>query len=156
MIGCDFMQHTYFLLTHLSLIPHTCVRESGQHWFRLWLVAYPPLSHYVNQRLFIVNWTIRNKQKCNFNKNTQLFIHENASETILCDMAAILSRGGGGGGGGGGGKHVAINQPRYQCGAISGYILFSIEPRLIIRSIGTGIIGTLQTLPMLYFRHGEW
>ena len=28
----------------------------------------------------------------NFNQNTQLFIHENASENIVCEMAAILSR----------------------------------------------------------------
>ena len=34
-----------------------------------------------------------------FNQNTKLFIHENASENIACEMAAILSRGGGGGGG---------------------------------------------------------
>ena len=29
----------------------------------------------------------------NFNQNTTLFIHENASENIVCEMAAILSRG---------------------------------------------------------------
>ena len=28
----------------------------------------------------------------NFNQNTKLFIHENASEKIVCEMAAILSR----------------------------------------------------------------
>ena len=38
----------------------------------------------------IVNWTLRNKLMWNFNQNTKLFIHENASEKIICEMAAIL------------------------------------------------------------------
>ena len=42
----------------------------------------------------------RNKLQWNFNQNRKLFIHGNASEYIVCEMAAILSRGGGGGGGG--------------------------------------------------------
>ena len=36
-------------LTHLSLMPHICVSELGQHWFRLWLVAWSAPSHYLNQ-----------------------------------------------------------------------------------------------------------
>ena len=44
----------------------------------------------------------RNKLQWNFNQNRKFFIHGNASEYIVCEMAAILSRGGGGGGGGGG------------------------------------------------------
>ena len=55
----------------------------------------------------------RNKLQWNFNQNGKLFIHGNASEYIVCEMAAILSRGGvggwvggwGGGGGGGGGGY---------------------------------------------------
>ena len=39
------------------------------------------------------NWTRRNKLRWNFNENTNLFIHENASENIVCEMAVILSRG---------------------------------------------------------------
>ena len=27
-------------LTHLPLVPHICISELGQHWFRQWLVAY--------------------------------------------------------------------------------------------------------------------
>ena len=34
-----------------------------------------------------------NKFQWNFNQNTKLFIHENASENVVCEMAAILSRG---------------------------------------------------------------
>ena len=41
----------------------------------------------------IVNWTLRNKLQWNFNQNTKLFIHGNAYENIVCEMAAILSRG---------------------------------------------------------------
>ena len=41
----------------------------------------------------------RNTLQWNFNQNRKLFIHGNASEYIVCEMAAILSRGGGGGGG---------------------------------------------------------
>ena len=53
-------------------------------------------SHYVNHRWVIVNWTLRNKLQWKFNENIKLFIHENASENIVCEMAAILSGGGGG------------------------------------------------------------
>ena len=37
------------LLTHLLLVLHICVSESGQHWLRLWFVAYSAPSHYQNQ-----------------------------------------------------------------------------------------------------------
>ena len=50
-------------------------------------------SHYLNQCGVNVNWTIRNKPQWNFNHNTKIFIHENASENIICEMAAILPRG---------------------------------------------------------------
>ena len=50
-------------------------------------------SHYLNQCWFILNWTLRNKFHWNFNQNTKSFIHKNASESIVCEMGAILSRG---------------------------------------------------------------
>ena len=34
-----------------------------------------------------------NKLQWNFNQNTNLFIHEDASEYIVCEMAVISSRG---------------------------------------------------------------
>ena len=80
-------------LTYLPLGPHICVGESGQHWFRKWLVAYSAPNHHLNQRWVIGNWAIRNKLQWNFNQNTKLFINENASENIVCEMAAILSGG---------------------------------------------------------------
>ena len=42
----------------------------------------------------IVNWTLRNKFQRSFIQITTVFIQENASEYIVCEMAAILSRGG--------------------------------------------------------------
>ena len=50
-------------------------------------------SHYLNQCWVIVDWTLRNKLLWNFNQNTNTVIHTNASEIIVCEMAAILSRG---------------------------------------------------------------
>ena len=50
-------------------------------------------SHYPNKCWVIVKWTLRNKLQWNFNQNTKLFIHTNTSEYIVCEMAAILSRG---------------------------------------------------------------
>ena len=39
----------FFSLTHLPLVPHVCINESGQHCLRYWLVAYSASSHYLNQ-----------------------------------------------------------------------------------------------------------
>ena len=82
----------YYSLTHCPLVPHICVSEWGQHWFR-WFVAYSTPSLYLNQCWIIVNWTFGNKIHWNSNQNTKLFIHEDASEYIICEMATILSRG---------------------------------------------------------------
>ena len=49
-------------------------------------------SHYLTQCWVIVNWTLRNKLKWNYNQNTKFFIHENAFQDTVCEMAAILSR----------------------------------------------------------------
>ena len=44
-----------WLLTHLPLVPHMCLNDLGQHWFRYWLVTYLAPSHYLNQCWDIVN-----------------------------------------------------------------------------------------------------
>ena len=62
--------------THFPLEPHICASESGQHWFRQWLVAYSAPSHYLKQCWVIVNWTLRNKLQWNFNQNIKRFIHK--------------------------------------------------------------------------------
>ena len=53
-------------------------------------------SHYLNQCCVIVNWTLNNILQWNFNQNKNIFFHKNTSETIVCEMAAILFGGGGG------------------------------------------------------------
>ena len=75
------------------LVPQIYFTELGQYWLRKWHVAYTVPSHYLNQCWVIVNWTLRNKLQWNFNQNTKLFIHKNAFQNIVCQMAAILSKG---------------------------------------------------------------
>ena len=67
-------------------------RWQNHNWFRLWLVAWPAPSHYLNQWWKIVDWTLRNKLPWNFNRNSNIFIQENAFENVVCKMASILSR----------------------------------------------------------------
>ena len=74
-------------------MPRICISKSDQHWFRWWLGAYSVPSHYLKQCSAIVNRTLRNKLQWNFNQNIKFYIHENASENIVSQMAAILSRG---------------------------------------------------------------
>ena len=49
-------------------------------------------SHYLNQCWNIVNWTIENKLQWNLSRNLYVFIQENASENVVCELAFILSR----------------------------------------------------------------
>ena len=75
----------------LPLELQICVNESGQHRFRWWLVAYSTPSHYPNPCWVIVNWTPSNKLQWNFKQNMKLFIHENASENIVCEKYMLKS-----------------------------------------------------------------
>ena len=54
-----------------------------------WLVAWTAPSHYLNQCWNIVNWTLGNKLRENFNRNSNIFIQENAFENVVCEMASI-------------------------------------------------------------------
>ena len=62
-------------------------------------------SHYLNQCWNIVKWIIGNKLQWNFNRNSDIFIQENAFESIVCEMTAILSRP----------QCVNIKMPPHQC-----------------------------------------
>ena len=42
--------------------------------------------------IFEVLWTLRKKLQWNFNQNTNFFIHENALENVVYEMAAIFSK----------------------------------------------------------------
>ena len=46
-----------------------------------------------NQCCVIVIWTLMDKSQWNLNQSTKPFNHEKAPENIVCDMAAILSKG---------------------------------------------------------------
>ena len=74
---------------HLPWVPHICVSESSQHWFGWWLVAYSAPGLWLGQCWVTVNW---NRLQWNFNLNANLFISENASEDIVCEMVACLFR----------------------------------------------------------------
>ena len=74
-------------------MPHKCVIKLGQHWFRSGLVTWSAPSHYLSQYWLIVNCAFRNILQWNSNQNTKFFIHKNASKNIVCEIAAILSRG---------------------------------------------------------------
>ena len=54
---------------------HPCVTNLGDHWFRLWLVTWPAISHYLNQCWKFFNWTLG---ICIWN--------------VVREMSAILSR----------------------------------------------------------------
>ena len=53
------------------------------------LFSFKPLS----KPALRLNWTLMNILHWNFNQNTKLFLHNNAPENIICEMAAILSSG---------------------------------------------------------------
>ena len=83
----------FLRLTHWGRVTHICVdkltiigSDNGLSPGRR------QLSHYLNQCWNIVNWTLRNKLQWNLNRNSNIFIHENAFESVVCEMATILSR----------------------------------------------------------------
>ena len=80
-------------LTHWGRVTHICFgnltiigSDNGL------IVAWSEPSHYLNQCWNIVNWNLRNKFQWNFNRNSNIFIQENALENVVCEMASILSR----------------------------------------------------------------
>ena len=88
---------------HLQSEPHGKVNSlrpsdaymrhyTNHHWFRQWLVAWSAPSHYLNQCWFIVNWNFWNKLHWNPNRNSYIFIQENAFENVVRKMTAILFR----------------------------------------------------------------
>ena len=89
-------------LTHLPLVPHLWLSESGQHWLKKWFVAYSAPTHYLNQCWVVVNGTLRNKLQWKSIKIQNFsFTKIPLKIYIVCEMAAILSRGWGWGWGGG-------------------------------------------------------
>ena len=80
-------------ITHLTLVSHICVSESGQHWFRQWLVAYSVPSHHLKQCWVSANLPIGTNFSEIWVKMKIFSFTKNVSESIVHEMAAILSRG---------------------------------------------------------------
>ena len=63
---------------------HWCTSKLCYHWIIQWLVACSAPSHYLNQCWIIVQKTLGNKTlQWNFNRNSNIFIEENAFKTLL-------------------------------------------------------------------------
>ena len=81
---------THQPVSYLPLVPHICLSE---------LCSIGSGNGLSPDRRQAITWTnvylltVRNKLQWNLNQNKKLFIHEHASEPIVCEMAAILSRG---------------------------------------------------------------
>ena len=76
------------LLTHWGRVTHICVSK-------LTIIGSDnglSPSHYQNQCWNIINWTLRNKLQWNFSRKSNIFIHKNALENVVCVIASILSR----------------------------------------------------------------
>ena len=73
-------------------VTHTCVSKIDQHWLSQWLVASSAPNHYLNQCWFIVNWNLNNKPQLNSTRNSNIIIQEDAFQTVVRKLAAILSR----------------------------------------------------------------
>ena len=67
---CDFFRFEFWLTTMTIWLP----------------------SHYLRQCWNIANWTLRNKLKWIFNRDTSIFIEENTFENVVCEVSAILFR----------------------------------------------------------------
>ena len=71
---------------------HVCVCKLVHHQFRPWPLACLAPNHYLNQWCCIINWTLGNKFQWNLNKDTTIFIVENAFENGCGKIAIFMSR----------------------------------------------------------------
>ena len=80
--GVNYKMPTISMLTH---------RGRGTHIWKCItrIVIWTAPSHYLNHCWNIVNWTLGNKLQWNFNRNSNIFIQENALENVVCKMASI-------------------------------------------------------------------
>ena len=69
------------LLTHWGRVTHICISK-------ITIIG----SDNLNQCWNMVNGTLRNKLQWNINRNSYIFIQENAFENVICEMMVILSR----------------------------------------------------------------
>ena len=88
-IDVTCIHSTYFrqCCIYASVIQVSIGSDSGL------IVSYLAPSHYLNQCLGIINWTLRNKLQWNFSQKSNFFFQENAFENVVCEMVAFLSIG---------------------------------------------------------------
>ena len=87
------LSNVVVLISEWSLIPigQLLVSRFGHIHYEFPTTLLP--SHYLNQCWVIIDWTLRNKLQWKCNQFSKLFIDENSSENIVCEMAAIWSTG---------------------------------------------------------------
>ena len=80
-------------LTHWGRMTHICVdnltiigSDNGLSPGRRQAIIW------TNAGILLINWTLRNKLRWNFNRYANIFIQENVFESVVCEMATILSR----------------------------------------------------------------
>ena len=75
--------------THWGRVTHICV---GKPTSSVQIMAWSAPNHNLNQCWNTINSKLKNKLQWNFNRNAYVIIHGNAFESVVCVLAAILSR----------------------------------------------------------------
>ena len=79
-------------MQYLAAITTNWLRPSDAYMYRKTNHHWTAPSHYLNHCWNIVKCTFSDKLQWNFNRNSNIFIHENALEYVICKMVSILSR----------------------------------------------------------------
>ena len=91
-------KHSYIMilnsLTHCSLVMPYGVRELGQHWTLILVMAWCLMApiHYLQQCWLIKNQITSNIFQYNFYQNSNIFIQRNAIENVTWQISTILMR----------------------------------------------------------------
>ena len=83
------MEKCVFCKIPVSPNPVYMRRLTGSVLVRYSLVACSAPSHYLNPCWFTVNWTLTNKPQWNLNRNSNIFLAENASENV-CKFSIVF------------------------------------------------------------------
>ena len=78
------------ILTHWGWVTHICASKLCHHLFRKCFFASSVPNHYLIQCWNIANWALRDKFQWNFNWISNILLHENVIENIICEMASML------------------------------------------------------------------
>ena len=70
------------VLTHSSRVTHICISKINSAW------SAP--SHYLNRCRDIVKLALRNKLQWKIYPSSYTFIHENAFDSVVCEISAIF------------------------------------------------------------------